>query len=101
MAPEPVVLMPAEEVDADPVDNAALERRWDLLTRQSAQVEPARDVVVTCPCGRPVRFIDAFRCRVCSILFCARCALRHFGLRRGEDGRVVRAETTTQGGCAG
>lgn len=68
MSPELAALLPADEVDAEPADAAALERRWDLLTRQSAQVEPARDVVVTCPCGR------------------------HFGLRRREDGRVVRAD---------
>lgn len=94
-------ILPPEEVDADPVDDAALERRWDVLSRQSLEVDAARGITVTCPCGRLVRLIEAFRCRVCSIVLCARCALRHFGLRRGADGKIERVPEAEAGRVLG
>ncbi|MEM7626541.1 MAG: hypothetical protein AAF333_13175 [Planctomycetota bacterium] len=43
-----------------------------------------------CPCGARVDLHRAYKCRVCGLWLCARCADEHFGLEVDAVGRVRR-----------
>lgn len=81
--------MPASEVDSDAADGESFERKLALLSVQYQQVKAALTLMVTCPCGRQVSVVYAYRCRQCSLILCGYCSLRHFGLRQ-EGRRIVR-----------
>jgi hypothetical protein len=45
---------------------------------QGAPAEGYGQVWVTCPCGRHIALVAAYRCLDCGLWFCRDCAHRHF-----------------------
>ncbi|MCE5279408.1 MAG: hypothetical protein ABFD92_02165 [Planctomycetaceae bacterium] len=46
----------------------------------SDQIREVRETGwVTCPCGRTLHLMMAYKCLYCGLWFCKECATRHFG----------------------
>ena len=39
-------------------------------------------------CGESFKLSDLYRCRICHLRYCDKCALKHFGLYEDKKGKV-------------
>lgn len=70
---------PLEEFwDSEPAHEEARRIKLVLIARQVAEVRPALNLTVTCPCGFQPPLILAHLCFFCGVYFCKRCSARHF-----------------------
>ena len=39
-------------------------------------------------CNEEIDYKDSYRCRICHLRYCDKCALKHFGLYEDKKGKV-------------
>lgn len=59
-----------------------IEKKRELVNKQID--ESMTTGYVTCECGRVLSDLIQYRCLYCSVVFCATCAEKHFGMTREE-----------------
>lgn len=65
--------------DSHPPTEEDRDRLRRALWKQAEAAAAARDILVECPCSRPVSLDHAARCHHCGLVLCRECADRHFG----------------------
>lgn len=95
-------IISAELLDSQPVSEEEFNRKRELLLpliyEQCKELREALDAEVTCPCGRKTMpFISGARCFYCGVVFCSKCASRHFG---GASESIPGLEGDSLGGAA-
>ncbi len=73
------------DIDVEPVTLEDKGKLLIIVASQSEEVIKAWDIKVTCPCGKKVGIILAYRCLYCGVYFCTSCAVRHFGKKDNEE----------------